>query len=88
MREILFPNLLNLARAASRAAWARLRGYELLVTPGEREARLDRCDWCEHLTQCSQCRLCTCLVAGKTWLAMEKCPAGRWKAVWRKKNRA
>lgn len=71
----------------ARTAWAQLRGYEILVTAEEREARLDKCDWCEYLTDCAQCRICTCFVDGKTWLAAESCPAGQWKAIWRKRNR-
>ena len=39
-------------------------------------------DWADRpsrgLTTLSRCKLCRCIIAAKTQVAAEKCPAGKW----------
>jgi len=48
-----------------------------------REERLSICTICPKLNilkkdYVSMCKVCSCIVEGKTWLAQEKCPLGKW----------
>jgi hypothetical protein len=58
----------------------------VLATPAEQGTRLLECGDCENLTEDEQCRLCGCFVIGKTGITTEKCPAGKWKAIFLKKS--
>jgi hypothetical protein len=84
LRFSMFPRSIA---AVCRAAWARLRGYRVLATLDEQEYRTDECFNCPHLApDGEQCDKCGCFIIAKTWIATEKCPVGRWPAVWRKKK--
>lgn len=72
--------------AAFRSIWAKIRGFRVLTTPEEYKERLNECDPCEFLTEERQCRICTCFVDAKAMLCAEKCPKGKWKAVWVRKS--
>lgn len=84
---MIFPNPINFLGAVVRTAWAKIRGYEILTTEQEQDDRLDECDWCDDLTESSQCRVCSCWVQAKTMLTMEACPRKKWRAIWRKKKK-
>ena len=52
------------------------------VTDAQRDARLEICNACEHLTRYSrQCKKCGCVVALKTKLKSEKCPIDKWNQI-------
>jgi hypothetical protein len=84
---MIFPNPVRFLATIGRTFWARLAGYRVLLTPEEQDNRLVACEVCEELTESRQCRVCTCFVDAKTALAPERCPLGRWPAIWVKKNR-
>lgn len=73
--------------AMARTLWARLRGYEVLVTPEIQEARFDICSKCPFFDpEFEMCGVCGCFLHGKTALSVEKCPKGFWASEWRKKR--
>lgn len=78
----------RLAWASIKLAYARMRGFRLLCTDREQNARLNECDWCPELTDSRQCRICTCDVDAKTLLTTESCPLLKWKAIWVAKKTA
>lgn len=41
--------------------------------------RLGKCMVCQHLDQGTTCKICTCYVSVKAWLATEQCPINKWK---------
>lgn len=88
MKNWVFPNPFRFMLSVARTTWAKLRGYEILATPGERDERLDQCDWCDELSQSQQCRVCSCFVLAKAALALESCPKKKWRAIWRRKKSA
>jgi hypothetical protein len=84
-----FPNPFRFVLAMARTAWARLRGYEMLVNEAEEFARWNICRRCPHRIVGpeligDQCGKCTCLLDAKVLLAMEECPIKKWKRVWRR----
>ena len=53
------------------------------VKPEVREYRHAICKKCEHYKRLtpqdfSLCKICKCIVAGKTWLKTQKCPIDKW----------
>lgn len=83
-----FPNIFRAALSAVRLAYWKLRGWRTLVYPHEQGRRLAACEACIHLDKESrQCKLCTCFVDWKTWLATEACPDTRWNRQRRKKRK-
>ena len=62
-----------------KAAWRRER---LLVQPEVARYRGEECQkrWggCYH-GETGQCRVCSCFIGAKMWLATEECPSGFWK---------
>lgn len=73
----------NAAGAAGRVARAALKRERVYVAPEVMEARLAICRACEHLDQARmRCGKCGCFVEkaviGKTRLATERCPVGKW----------
>lgn len=76
--------------AQVRRAWAWMLDYETLVTDAEWGARRAECDLCEELVRDDegneQCRICTCFVDSKAYLALERCPKNKWKRIWRRKS--
>jgi hypothetical protein len=83
--KLYFDMLPRSLWALFRLAWARLRGYLMLVSEDEWEGRLDECMRCPFLDG-QQCGKCHCFVEAKTWVATESCPQGRWPAIWVKKK--
>jgi hypothetical protein len=67
-----------------RVQWARFRGYEVLAEFDEVGVRWLHCSNCTEFNG-AQCGACGCLVEAKTIIAVESCPLGYWKAIWRKK---
>lgn len=72
--------------AIFRSFWAWVFRYRTLTTPKEQARRLKKCHGCDFLLDNDQCKLCGCFVQAKTMLCVEKCPAGKWKAIWKKKK--
>jgi hypothetical protein len=48
------------------------------ATKEQAQERYAVCATCEKLTKIKTCELCGCFVIGKTKLAREKCPEGKW----------
>jgi hypothetical protein len=71
--------------AQVRRGWAWALDYNTLVTDEEWGFRRGKCANCEELVNGEQCRICTCFVDAKAYLAMEQCPKGKWKRIWRRK---
>lgn len=67
--------------AAGVALWARVRGYEILVTPEAQAKREAVCEVCEFFDG-DQCAVCGCLVQAKIALNTEKCPKRKWGRIW------
>jgi hypothetical protein len=63
------------------AAWARVRGYEVLATTEAQSEREAVCDVCEFFDG-EQCLVCGCLVQAKTALNTEQCPKKKWSRIW------
>ena len=81
-----FPNPFRFLAAMGRTIKARILGYETLVTWTIKEQRDEHCGPCIFFDPTiRQCRVCGCLTDAKNWLAMEKCPKGKWGAVWTKR---
>lgn len=72
--------------AVFRSFWAKTAGYRVLTTPGEYASRVAECEDCDNLTEDRQCDRCTCFVDAKAMLCAEKCPRGKWPAVWAKSS--
>jgi hypothetical protein len=59
---------------------------EFFVSKVVREARLDTCNHCPFynkqfdgvMSVLNTCRVCNCLMEGKTWLEGVVCPKGLW----------
>lgn len=72
--------------ALSRSVWARLAGYEVLAASETQESRQEICSTCENLDEeAGQCKICGCMTFTKTALSVERCPVGKWDAIWSKK---
>lgn len=72
--------------ALARSVYARIAGYEVLAASEIQEKRLEICSTCENLDEdAGQCRICGCITFAKTALSVERCPVGKWDAIWRKK---
>src|SRR5437899_9507259 len=67
--------------AVFRFAWWGLRGYRILATEAESEARSEHCYDCPELTESDQCRRCTCFRATKVVLTSAQCPLKKWLAM-------
>lgn len=69
----------NAAKAAGRAIGAFLTGKPVLVETDVRNARLTVCHSCDRFDpKKNRCSECGCYVNGKTKLATERCPLGKW----------
>jgi len=73
------------AAAQVRRLFAWMLDYETAVTDAEWGDRRKTCEQCEELVD-EQCRICTCFVDAKTFLALEQCPKRKWKRIWRRKS--
>ena len=71
-------------RSMLRHQWAKQRGYLVLAPNGVMAYRHSHCATCKFNDE-GQCSRCDCLILAKTMMALEKCPDGRWSAVWIKK---
>lgn len=79
----MFPNPFKLIGAWLRHAFAKARGFETLAPSCVQQARFDKCSNCPLVSEDGfQCTVCSCLVLAKVSLAQEKCPVGKWSAVW------
>lgn len=87
---MMLPNPFRFLGAVFRTAWAKLRGYEILADGPERTKRQCCCRrLCSHyLKESDQCAVCSCFVFAKTMLAVERCPVGWWRPVWKKKKKS
>lgn len=72
----------RLVFAGARLAWARFRGFRVLVTPDEQTRRLNECENCDQLTRTRQCQVCKCFVDEKILLTTEKCPLKKWLRIY------
>ena len=72
--------------AQARRLFAWLLDFETLVTDQEWGVRMERCLRCEELVNNEQCRICSCYVDAKAFLALERCPKNKWKRIWRRKH--
>lgn len=80
------PNIFRFLTAVFRSIYARLAGFEVLVPAEIEEKRLDTCFTCPFFDEnLEQCKICGCYARAKAILALEKCPIGKWNAVWRKR---
>ena len=44
-----------------------------------REERFNICKKCKHYdNNFKRCRLCSCIMPAKTWIANTQCPEGKW----------
>lgn len=84
------PNPFLFVAAMCRTGYARLRGYQILVTPLEAEERYLTCCGCPFLKRNDwvedQCSICSCFVDSKVLLAMEECPKKKWLRVWKRRT--
>jgi hypothetical protein len=55
--------------------------FKMLLSPEEKNARLDICRACEHMEMRlgqEVCRECLCVLTFKTRVKPAKCPIGKW----------
>lgn len=83
--KIKFSSPFRFVAACARAAFAKIFGYAVLVSPAVQDERLAICDNCEELED-EQCRVCSCYVSAKTALALEECPKKYWQRVWKSRT--
>jgi len=82
-----FPNPINLFVSWIVHNWAAFRGFETLARPEAQIIRQKECDVCVYVSEGGWlCNLCGCMLIAKRSLAMEQCPIGKWKRIWKKKN--
>lgn len=77
-------NPFRAAWAAIVAAYAKIRGYEVLADDITTSARRNVCENCEF-RQDEQCGICSCYIFAKTALFTEQCPKRKWFRRWVKK---
>lgn len=58
--------------------------FGVFATKEIRDARMKTCNSCPEfkpkiLHVMSLCRICSCVLEGKTWLKEQVCPLGKWK---------
>jgi hypothetical protein len=82
--DMIFRCFKNFVKSFLRVQRARMRGYEVLVDPMTGGVRWLTCQHCPFFDG-AQCEVCCCMAEAKTMIAVESCPKGYWKAVWRKK---
>lgn len=75
----------NFVKAWVRYQWAAANGYKLIATSAVMERRSKLCETCDFYND-GVCDRCGCLILSKTLLNTEKCPVGRWGALWIKKT--
>lgn len=71
--------------AQARRFFAWLLDYRTLVSDREWGHRRAICEKCEFLKD-EHCTVCTCPVDAKAYLAMERCPKGKWSRIWRRQK--
>lgn len=73
--------------AAFRTSYMKIRGFRTLCNPREEANRFNKCKICPFLLEDQQCGVCGCWIPMKILLTAEKCPKGRWSAIFVKKPR-
>ena len=51
---------------------------QFIVSPLERQMRIDQCNACDSLTILKTCKECGCIMPVKTWLKRVSCPLRKW----------
>ena len=72
------PTAWQMAQSATTAAAKFVAGGMQRVAPDVREQRLKACGECGHFNG-TQCAVCGCVIAAKTWFPAETCPVGKWE---------
>lgn len=72
--------LANVAAAAKRTLGGLLRGQPVIAENDLQARRHAICrDGCQYYAAASdRCAKCGCFLRAKAWLALERCPVGRW----------
>ena len=74
----------NFIKAWVRFHWARARGYIVIASGPAIARRSGICEGCDFYKE-GVCARCGCLTVSKVVLNTEKCPVGKWPAIWIKK---